>query len=157
MKLSVQKRLASVVLKCSPKRVHLTPERAADIKEAITKSDIRGLVAEGVISEVQKKGVSRVRAKHKADQRRKGLQRGPGKRKGKKTAIVPRKEAWMAKVRTQRIFLKELRANGVVDQASFKSLYRKTGGGFFRNKRHIKIFMNEHQMAKTKDPKAGEQ
>jgi large subunit ribosomal protein L19e len=157
MKLAVQKRLAADVMKCSPKRVHLTPERSADIKEAITKADIRGLVAQGIISEIQKKGVSRARAKHRADQRRKGLQRGPGKRKGKKTAIVPRKEAWMAKVRTQRIFLKELRANGVVDQVAFKSLYRKSKGGFFRNKRHIKIYMNEHDLVQKKNTTAGEQ
>lgn len=156
MKLSVQKRLAADVMKCSSKRVHFIPERITDIKEAITKADIRGLVAEGIISEVQKKGVSRARAKHKANQRSKGLQRGPGKRKGKKTAIVPRKEAWMAKVRTQRVFLKELRENEVIDQAAFKSLYRKSKGGFFRNKRHIKIYMNEHDLAK-KQSKAGEQ
>ncbi len=149
MKLSVQKRLAADVLKCSPKRVHLIPERVADIKEAITKADIRGLIAEGLIVEKQKTGVSRARAKHKADQRRKGLQRGPGKRKGKKTAIVPRKEAWMAKIRTQRNFLKELREKGLLEQEDFKALYRKSKGGFFRNKRHIKIYMNEHDLVKA--------
>ena len=155
MNLSVQKRLAADVLKCSPKRVYFVPERVADIKEAITKADIRGLIAEGLISEKQEKGVSRARAKHKADQRRKGLQRGPGKRKGKKTAIVPRKEAWMAKIRSQRIFLKELREKGLLEQSSFKALYRKSKGGFFRNKRHIKIYMNEHDLVKKTGNKDG--
>jgi len=156
MKLAVQKRLAAQVLKCSPKRVHLNPERSADIKEAITKADIRGLVSEGIIIAKQKTGVSRVRAKHKADQRRKGLQKGPGKRKGKKNAKISKKEMWMAKVRTQRKFLAELKGSGLLDQAAYKSLYRKSSGGFFRNKRHIKIYMNEHNLV-SKDVKKGEQ
>lgn len=144
MKLSVQKRLAADVLDCSPKRVHLVADRVADIKEAITKSDIRALVGQGLIFKEQEKGISRVRAKHRAGQRRKGLQRGPGKRKAKITAVVPRKHTWMAKIRVQRAFLQELRAKGIVNQEGFKNLYRKAKGGFFRSKRHIKVYIEEH-------------
>jgi large subunit ribosomal protein L19e len=150
MKLSVQSRLAASVLKCSSKRVHFVPDRLLDIKEAITKADIKGLISEGVIFKTQAKGVSRFRAKQKAAQRRKGLQRGPGKRKGKHTAIVSKKEAWMAKIRTQRIFLKELKSKKIVDAAAYKNLYRKSTGGFFRNKRHIKIYMQEHNLVNNK-------
>ena len=153
MKLSVQKRLAASILGCSKKRVWFTPDRTADIKEAITKADIRGLINDGVIVKEQAVGVSRARANHRADQRRKGLQRGPGKRKGKKTAIVPRKEAWMAKIRAQRSLLQELRANKVISPDSFKDLYRKAGGGFFRNKRHIKVYIEEHKMVLAKEQK----
>ena len=150
MKLTVQKRLAGIVLKCSPKRVKFVADRLPDIKEAITKADINGLVSEGLVSKIQKKGVSRVRAKHKANQRKKGLQRGPGKRKGKKTSIVSRKEVWMAKVRVQRKLIKELRDKGIVDAAAYKNLYRKSKGGFFRNRRHIKIYMQEHGLVKER-------
>lgn len=150
MKLAVQKRLAGDVLNCSPKRVHFVAERVADIKDAITKADIRALVGQGLIFKEQEKGVSRVRANKRASQRRKGLQRGPGKRKGKATALVPRKEAWMIKIRVQRAFIQELREKGIVDQAGFKSLYRKAKGGFFRNKRHIKIYIEEHGLVQKK-------
>jgi len=150
MKLSVQKRLAADVLKCSPKRVKLTPDRSADIKEAITKADIKGLIGEGLIVKKQATGVSRVRAKQKAAQRQKGLQRGPGKRKGKKTSIVPKKVAWMAKVRTHRIFLKELKTKNLLKQEDYVSLYKKSKGGFFRNKRHIKVYIEEHHMVQKK-------
>ena len=109
MRLTVQKRLAASVMRCSPKRVHFTPDRQADIKEAITKADIRSLISEGLILKEQKRGVSRVRARKRAHQRSKGLQRGQGKRKGKKTALAPTKQSWMIKVRVQRVFLKELR------------------------------------------------
>ena len=146
MKLSVQKRLASQVLKCSPKKVSFAPDRSADIKEAITRSDIKNLVSEGLIVKSQAIGVSRARAKKRAEQRKKGLQRGPGKRKGKKTAIVPRKTSWMAKIRTQRALLKELKENNRIKQEDYISLYKKAKGGFFRNKRHIKLYIEEHNM-----------
>jgi len=148
MKLTVQKRLAASVLKCSSKRVQFVSERLPDIKEAITKADIRALVSEGLISKVQEKGVSRVRAKHKAEQRKKGLQRGPGKKKGKKTSIVSRKETWMIKIRAQRNFLSELKKKSLLKGGAYKNLYRKSKGGFFRNKRHIKLYLNEHGLGR---------
>ncbi|MGM5480944.1 MAG: 50S ribosomal protein L19e [Nanobdellota archaeon] len=148
MKLSVQKRLAASVLDCSPKRVQFAPDRVNDIKEAITKSDIKSLINDGTIKKIPIKGVSRARANKRLVQRRKGLQRGAGKRKGKKTAIVPRKEAWMSRIRVQREFLKELREKEIIDRMVFKDLYAKSKGGFFRNKRHIKIYIDENELAR---------
>ena len=43
MKLNTQKRIAATILECSPSRVILDEERLEEIKEAITKTDIRGL------------------------------------------------------------------------------------------------------------------
>lgn len=151
MKLAVQKRLAADILKCSPKRIRLAPDRLQDMKEAITKADIRGLINDGLIIKMPEKGVSRARAKHRADQRRKGLQRGPGKRKGKITAIVPRKMSWMAKIRAQRAFITMLREKELIDAQGYKNLYRKAKGGFFRNIRHIKIYMQEHNLVVKKE------
>jgi large subunit ribosomal protein L19e len=151
MKLAVQKRLAASVLKCSAKRVHFASERLSDIKEAITKADIRGLVNDNVITKTQEKGVSRARANHRADQRRKGLQRGTGKRKAKPTATLPRKDAWMSKIRAQRKLIAELKEKDLVTKVGYKELYRKSKGGFFRNRRHIKLYIDEHNLAKQKE------
>ena len=151
MKLAVQKRLAADVLKCSAKRIRLSPDRLSEMKEAITKADIRGLINDGLIIKIPKKGVSRARANQRANQRRKGLQRGPGKRKGKVTAIIPRKTSWMAKIRAQRSFISLLRENNLIDAAGYKNLYRKSKGGFFRNKRHIKVYMEEHKLVMKKE------
>ncbi len=151
MKLDTQKRLAAVILKCSPSRVKFDPSRSADIKEAITKQDIRALISEGLIIKMQEVGVSRVRARKKAIQRAKGLQRGPGKRKGKKTATLPAKQVWMSRVRVQRVFLKDLREKKIIDATAFKNLYHKSKGGFFRSKRHIKLYMNEHKLVKKEE------
>jgi large subunit ribosomal protein L19e len=148
MDLSTQKRIAGQVLKCSPKRVTFDPARLNEIKEAITKADIKSLINEKAIKRTPARGVSRVRARARAVQRRKGLQKGPGSRKSKRTATVTKKESWIKRIRIQRSFLKELKAKQIITSASYKSLYRKAKGGFFRSKRHIKLFVKERDLAK---------
>ncbi|MFH1212378.1 MAG: 50S ribosomal protein L19e [Candidatus Woesearchaeota archaeon] len=153
MDLNVQKRMAGKVLKCSPKRAKLNPEFSDDIKEATTKRDIRSLVREGSIVKNQKKGVSKARANKRAEQKKKGLRRGRGKKKGTKNANFPRKKLWILKIRSQRNFLKELKEKNIVNTKDYHELYNKAKGGFFRNKRHIKIFIEEHELAKNKKAK----
>lgn len=148
MKLSVQKRLGSKLLKCSPKRVKLAPDHLSDISKAITRMDVLGLVETGLIDKNPAKGVSRVRARHKAKQQQKGLQKGPGRKKGKKTTHNPKKELWMIKVRLLRVFLKELKEKTILTQENYKQLYRKVSGGFFRNKRHLKLYIDEHNLGR---------
>lgn len=144
MELKVQKRLAGEVLGCSQKRVAFDPAKLEDIKEAITKRDIKSLVSEGIITEKQKAGVSRVRARKTLVQKRKGLQKGPGSKKGKRNARDPEKTRWIRKIRAQREFLHELKEKKLIEAKTFTSLYRKAKGGFFRSKRHIKIFVEEN-------------
>ena len=115
---------------------------------------IRGIIPGQILvsleEKIQKKGVSRVRARARAAQRRKGLQKGPGKRKGKKTARNPTKQLWMIKIRLLRTFLKELKEKQILTAGNYKDLYRKSAGGFFRNKRHLKIYIEEHNLAEKK-------
>lgn len=146
MKLTLQKRLSASVLRCSRKRVVFDPSRLEDVKEAITKTDIRMLVGEGVIKGRPKKGVSRVRANKRKTQRRKGLRKGEGKRKGKSTAREPKKEVWMKAIRAKRKFLTHLRGSGLIKPETFKDLYKKSGGGFFRSTNHIKLYISEHNL-----------
>jgi len=146
MMLKLQKRLAACVLHCSPKRVVFDPSRVEDIKEAITKTDIRLLIGEGVITRRPEKGVSRFRANKRKRQKSKGLRRGEGSKKGKATARLSRKEKWMNGIRAQRSFLKYLRYNALITQETFKELYRKSKGGFFRSVKHIKLHLHEHNL-----------
>lgn len=146
MILKLQKRLAATVLNCSPKRVVFDPARLEDIKEAITKTDIRLLVGEGAIAERPEKGVSRVRANKRKRQKSKGLRRGEGSRKGKATARRPKKQAWMDGIRAQRKFLKYLKGNNLLKPGAFKELYVKSKGGFFRSIKHIKLHIHEHDL-----------
>lgn len=145
--LQLQKRLAGTILKAAPKRVRFDPSRLNDIKAAITKTDIKVLISEGAISAIPARGVSRVRARKNALQRSKGLRKGPGSKEGKATARNPSKAAWIKKIRAQRDFLEELREKGVITNENYRVLYRKSKGGFFRSVRHIKIYMNEQNLA----------
>ncbi|MBI5073059.1 50S ribosomal protein L19e [Candidatus Woesearchaeota archaeon] len=146
MELLVQKRLAASVLKCSPKRVVFNPEMLAEIKEGITKGDIRSLIKQGAIKETQIAGVSRGRAKSRKEQKMKGRQRGQGSRKGSKNARGNQKRQWINRVRVQRDFLKEVHGKDIVTTENYHMLYRKSKGGFFRSLRHLKLYMTENKL-----------
>ena len=149
MQLNNQKRIASKLLKRSKKRVVFDTERTEEIKEAITKEDIRGLIKDKAIIPVQSKGVSRVRAKKKDKQKKKGNRKGYGSRKGTKKTREDKKRTWMNKVRLQREFIKLLREKKIIEIKVYSLLYKKVKGGFFRSKNHIKIYINEQRLVKN--------
>lgn len=148
MNLAHQKRIAAEMLKCSEKRVWFDAEQLEDISRAITKSDIRGLIAIGAIKEKPIKGISKFRVRHNAAQRRKGRRSGHGSRKGAKGARSPRKRAWITQIRTLRKLLRHLREKELLTSATYQDLYLKSKGGFFRSKAHIKLYMKEHGLLK---------
>jgi len=150
MKLKIQKKLSGDVLKCSEKRVRFDTERLEEIKESITKVDIRSLIKDSAIYCIPEKGVSRFRARKIQKQKSKGKRKGPGSKKGKKTARAPKKEAWMNKIRSQRKLLKRLKESEVINNQVYRQLYKKSQGGFFRNQRHIKLYIGEHNLTETK-------
>jgi large subunit ribosomal protein L19e len=150
MILKIQKKLAASCLKCSQKRVRFDTQRLDEIKESITKADIKSLIADKAIYEIPKRGVSRVRARKIQVQKSKGKMRGPGSRKGKKTARSPKKRTWINKIRSQRTLLRSLKENEIVTKDIFRNLYRKAQGGFFRSKRHIKLYIEERGLIKNK-------
>jgi len=148
MKLKTQKRLAADLLKCSKKRVSFDTERLDEIKESITKRDIVGLIKDKAIKKKQAKGISRVRANKIKTQKAKGRRKGPGSKKGKHGARLPKKQAWMNKVRLQRKFIKELKDKEIITSKSYQMLYSKTSGGFFRSRKHIKLYIKENDLIK---------
>jgi len=151
MKLKTQKRLATSLLKCSKKRVVFDNERLDEIKESITKKDIDNLIKDKAIKKKQAKGVSRARANKIKRQKSKGRRKGPGSKKGTHGARLPKKQAWMKKVRVQRKFIKELKDKKIITSKSYRMLYSKISGGFFRSRKHIKLYIKEHEMARKND------
>ncbi|MDP6641870.1 MAG: 50S ribosomal protein L19e [Candidatus Nanoarchaeia archaeon] len=141
MNLSTQKRLSSEILKVGKDRVYFDQTRLEDIKEALTKEDIRGLIKDRVIQKKPQTGVSKSRFRKKLVQKRKGRKQGQGTRKGKRTARLSRKSNWMIHVRAQRNLIKELKNKKVIDSTKYRELYNKVKGGFFRSKRHIKLYL----------------
>lgn len=150
MKLKIQKRLAADVMKTSKSKIRFDTERLQDIKESITKVDIRNLIVDKAIYKMPPVGPSRGRARKQQEQKAKGKRKGHGSRKGKATARMPRKEVWMNHVRKQRELLKRLRDNERITKETYTDLYRKSKGGFFRSVRHIKMYMNEKGLVKEK-------
>lgn len=153
MNLKTQKRIAAKVLKCSPKRVVFDGASVSDIKEAITKADVRNFVGSKVIAKAKKSSISRSRIRKAIVQKRKGRKNGPGSKKGKHGARLSSKKSWITKVRSQRDFIKELKEKKVISMETYRSLYSKVKGGYFRNKRHIKIFLEESNLFVKGDEK----
>ena len=91
---------------------------------------------------------ARGRARHHKQQKRKGRRQGAAARKGTKFARMPAKRRWIAKIRSQRLFIKELKTKKIIDAVTFRELYNKAKGGFFRSVRHIKLYLEEHTATK---------
>jgi len=145
MNLSTQRRLASDVLKVGKNRVYFDPSRLEDIKEALTKEDIRRLVKDRLIQKRPEIGNSKSRFRKLLKQKRKGRRQGEGSRKGKNTARLSNKRKWIILVRSQRNLIKELRDKNIITRKIYRTLYRKIKGGFFRSRRHIKLYLGEQK------------
>lgn len=151
--MKLQKRLAAGVLGCGVHRVRFSPAESEEIKKAITAFDIRRLVKKGIIGKRPEQGVSRVRARKRSVQRRKGRQSGHGSRKGTENARKSEKEKWVNSVRAQRNLLNRLKVSGLIAPDVFNMLYRKVKGGYFRSVNHIKIYLKDHKLFLRKDGK----
>ncbi len=149
--LSLQRRLGAQVLKCTPEKVLFDEERLADIKEAITKADIKSLVGTGALSIRHSPGSSRVRARKILKQKVKGLRKGHGSRKGRATARLDKKTTWINKIRKQRALLKRLREADKLEAPVYRNLALKAKGGYFRSERHLKIYIEEQNLITKKD------
>ncbi|MFH1972875.1 MAG: 50S ribosomal protein L19e [archaeon] len=150
MNLSNQRRISASLMKVGKNKVWFDKDRLEEVKEAITKADIQSLIKQLAIQKRPQKGTSRVRARKKQEQRRKGRQKGDKHKKGKATARLPRKEKWMITVRGQRKFITELKEKELVEVKTYRNLYQKVKGGYFRSKRHIKLYLTENKLFKEK-------
>ena len=137
MNLTNQRRMAADILKCGVHRVYIDPDRNEDVFEAVTRGDIRSLINSGAITKLQKKGVSRGRARVRDEQRRKGKRSGQGRRKGTAYARYPRKRQWIDTIRPIRRELRSLRDEGFIDRSVYRTYFRRSKGGMYRNIGHM--------------------
>ncbi len=137
MKADRAKELVADIYGVGAHRVRIDPARLAEVEEALTKDDLRGLVARGVIEILPKRSPSRHRARYLHAQKRKGRRRGFGSRKGTPGARLRRKLGWMLKIRAIRRFLKQLRTEGKISSAEYRRIYLLAKGGHVRSKKHV--------------------
>ncbi len=152
--MKTQRRLAARIFGCSPKKVRFDPASLEEIRKAITGTDVRGLIRQGIITLSAAPEQSAVRARKRRLQKRKGRRSGHGSRKGAKNARLSLKLQWMNKVRAQRRFIQLLRSRNLVAPSAYRMLYRKVKGGYFRNIRHLKLYLEEYKLLESPKGKA---
>lgn len=140
---TIQKRLASDILKTGVSRIWIDPESREEVSKAITRDDVKVLIVRNIIQAKPKKGVSRGRAKLLKVARKKGRRRGDGRRKGTAKARSPKKRVWINKIRPLRALLKILRDKGRLTSSEHRMLFNKVKGDFFRNKSHLKTHIDK--------------
>ena len=144
-----QRLLAYRILKCGINRVWINPDSLADVNLALTADDIKKLIEDGTIRKKQVIGISRGRARLKHEKLKRNQQKGPGKRKGAKTAGNSKKDQWMNRIRPQRRYLKALRDKGLIEKSDYRKIYRKAKGGQYRSVNYLKNQLEESSLIKT--------
>jgi large subunit ribosomal protein L19e len=142
MQITNQKRLAARILKCGVHRVWINPSYVDQIANSVQADDIREFIEEGWIKAKPIKGTSRVRARLRLAQKRKGRRKGHGTRAGTANARNPRKNRWMRTIRSQRRVLKAFRADGTIEPSQYRRYYLKAKGGSYRSIAHMRSQMS---------------
>jgi large subunit ribosomal protein L19e len=139
MDLNQIRRMAGDLLGVGQTRVWLDPEQRDRIKEAMTKEDVRGLIAERVVRKKPSSSQSRARARVLKEKKKKGRKRGRGKRKGTAKSRLEKKKTWINKVRAQRRVLKEIKDKEpeAFKEINYRSVYRKITGGYYKGKKYV--------------------
>lgn len=144
--MKTQRRLAADILNTSKKNVKFDPEQLDEVQNAITRADIKNLIDRGIITEKHHDNQSRGKARHIKKQKSKGRRRNAGSIKGSQNARRNKKRAWINKIRSQRSFIKQLKTNEAITNKAYRELYRKAKGGYFRSKRHIKLYCEQNNL-----------
>jgi len=139
MNLRYLRRIASELLGCGVHRIWITNDPAfeSELQEAITRDDVRRLIARRRVQKRPEVGVSRGRARVRRVRRGKGRRRGQGTRKGTLNARDRRKRRWIRVVRPIRRRLRELRESGAIDARTYRRFYVQAKGGMFKNRAHL--------------------
>ncbi len=135
---STQKRLAAKILKCGVQRVWIDP-KSEKIKQAITRSDMRGFIKDGIVKKhpEKKRAVNTPKRQQRA-----------GSIKGSRKARIGKKNEWFKKVRPQREMLMELREGGKLTDGAYREIYKKIKGGMFRSRAHLQLYLTENKLLK---------
>lgn len=128
--LNKRKALAAKVLGVGKNRIVFRDDSLAEIKEAITKQDIRDFYEQGIIIIKEIKG-------RKTHVKRK-TRRGFGKRK---MIIKKGKKEYVILTRKLRNHLRELKKQQKLDSEEYKNLRTKIKSRAFKNKAHLKGYM----------------
>ena len=139
MKLDKKKELAAKILGIGKNRVIFEKSRLEEIKEAITRQDIRDLAAGGAIKIKPMKG-------RRKKERKKSRSAGNIRKK-----VNKRKEDYVKLTRKLRGYIGELKRQGRINWEDYIILRRRAKAKMFRDKRHLQEYAKQlEQDKKTK-------
>ena len=137
------RRLAADILNVGENKIKIRPDDVQRVTEALTRVDVQNLIKDGVIFKAKFIGK---RKQEKRKRRREASRRG---------AVRPTKEDWMSRVRSQRLFLRELLADALIDKKIKRTVYMKIKSGIFKSKRAMLAYLKDNSLLKG-EPKPKE-
>jgi len=129
MKLNKKKPLAVRTLRIGKKRVVFLKSSLDEIKEAITKQDIRDLQKEGAILIKETKGRKKIKKRNK---------RSPGNIRKK---VNKRKQEYVIMTRKLRKYVTEMKKQGRLSNEEVVDIRKKIRNRIFRSKAHLKEYI----------------
>lgn len=130
MNLKKKKALAARAFGVGLKRIELVKPRLEEVKEAITKQDIRDLHKEGAIK------IKSIKGRKKSDKKRKKRSTGNIRKK-----VNKRKEEYVKLTRKLRKYVSEIQ--GKLTAKEKKDIRNKIRNKFFKSKTHLKEYIKE--------------
>jgi len=127
MNLKKKKAFAAKVLGVGKDRIIFNNERLEDIKEALTRNDIKDLFNEKAILIKAKKGKKKV-------VKRKTRRRAGSIRK----KVKAKKRAYILKARNLRSYIKQLKKQGKITREQYYKLRQEIRASLFKDKSHLK-------------------
>jgi large subunit ribosomal protein L19e len=132
--MSLQKKLAAKIMKCSEKKIWIDPKNEK-VKQAITRRDVRRFIKEGIIKKNPGK---------KQDALRVTNQQRTGSIKGSRGARLGKKSSWLKVIRPQRRMLNDLREKKQLKPGVYRKLYGMVKGNAFRSKAHLTTYLKDN-------------
>lgn len=134
MNLAKKKALASRTLKVGESRIIFVKSRIEEIKEAITKQDVRDLHRDGAIL------IKEVRGRKILAKKKKSRSDGNVRQK-----VNKRKANYVIATRKQRKYVSELKSQGKISKEDFADMRKKIRNKYFKSLSGLKEFIGEQK------------